>query len=288
MSSSNTPSIHLASSSPSPSSTTRKRNPLSVLATDDSTPPPPLPTLHATHQHPLGVSTLFSKHHTPANIALHAFLLGLSSGMGMTWGLVAPSKGWGMKGLGFFVSALSSFHMLEYLTTAMYRRDVAMSLYFAAFLLDHSREYHFAMAFGVVEYLVELYYFPTWKSFGWFNYICLILLIGAQCLRSLAMITAGHNFTHIIARQKDRAHVLVKTGVYKYFRHPAYTAFFYFALLLQVGILFNPLAAIGYVGALYRFFADRIKYEEELLVEFFGKEYEEYRKTAGTWIPGIP
>jgi hypothetical protein len=33
------------------------------------------------------------------------------------------------------------------------------------------------------------------------------------------------------------------------------------------------------------FFKDRIEYEEELLVEFFGKEYIEYKMKTPVWIP---
>ena len=42
---------------------------------------------------------------------------------------------------------------------------------------------------------------------------------------------------------------------------------------------------LAYAGATFHFFWDRIPYEEELLVQFFGDEYVRYR--ARTYI-GIP
>jgi protein-S-isoprenylcysteine O-methyltransferase len=37
----------------------------------------------------------------------------------------------------------------------------------------------------------------------------------------------------------------------------------------------------------WRFFANRIPYEEALLVEFFGGEYVRYRQATPTWLPYI-
>jgi protein-S-isoprenylcysteine O-methyltransferase Ste14 len=37
----------------------------------------------------------------------------------------------------------------------------------------------------------------------------------------------------------------------------------------------------------WRFFANRIPYEEKLLVDFFGGEYIQYRHATPTWLPFI-
>lgn len=37
----------------------------------------------------------------------------------------------------------------------------------------------------------------------------------------------------------------------------------------------------------WRFFANRIPYEEALLVEFFGTDYVRYRAATPTWLPYI-
>ncbi|KAI8854635.1 Isoprenylcysteine carboxyl methyltransferase family-domain-containing protein, partial [Chytridium lagenaria] len=157
-----------------------------------------------------------------------------------------------------------------------------------AFLLNHSKEYHFAMSFGLFEFFIELWLFPTMKSFGIFNgLVTLAIVVASQILRSSAMITAGANFTHIVADRQEQSHRLVIHGVYKFFRHPSYTGFFYWAIGLQL-MMGNPIAAVGYMIALYKFFSNRITYEERTLVSFFGDDYVAYKKNTKTYIPFIP
>ncbi|KAI8912949.1 Isoprenylcysteine carboxyl methyltransferase family-domain-containing protein [Powellomyces hirtus] len=226
---------------------------------------------------PLGLP-IFDGHHTPQNIAAHAYLLGCLHGFGVGLGFCSTD----FRGLGFFVGSLALFHVLEYLCTAMYRSDVKMS----AFLLNNGREYQMAMAAGVVEYFVWYFVYPPMNAFRWWNWIALMGMVAAQYLRSAAMITAGSNFTHLIAAEKDPSHTLVTTGIYATFRHPSYTAFYYWAVCTQLTAN-NPFCSLAFSLALYKFFRDRIIYEERTLIEFFGDEYERYIKTAKVWIPYI-
>ncbi|KAF3354133.1 hypothetical protein VdG1_00390 [Verticillium dahliae VDG1] len=50
-------------------------------------------------------------------------------------------------------------------------------------------------------------------------------------------------------------------------------------------VLGNVLSLAGYAFVLWKFFSGRIRHEEELLVRFFGREYEEYRRRVGTRMP---
>ena len=52
-------------------------------------------------------------------------------------------------------------------------------------------------------------------------------------------------------------------------------------------ITFNPICFIIYLIVLFKFFDDRIKIEEELLIEFFGQEYIDYRNRVPILIPFI-
>ncbi|KAI8839108.1 hypothetical protein BJ741DRAFT_599979 [Chytriomyces cf. hyalinus JEL632] len=221
---------------------------------------------------------------------------------------IVSSQHWRHAGL--YLGLLSIFHLLEYLTTAMHRPDVGMN----AFMLNHSREYHIALSFGLIEYFVEAALFPTWKQFGYWNIVGAVLVLFFQFLRSLAMLTAGANFTHLISFRKERSHVLVTDGIYRYLvlncncnpwlhwasiystcssihprylRHPAYTSFFYYGPCLQLGVLMNPVAFVANVIVLHRFFKNRIEVEESVLVDFFGQEYEDYRTKSWVLIPGL-
>ena len=53
-------------------------------------------------------------------------------------------------------------------------------------------------------------------------------------------------------------------------------------------MLANPLSVIVFVIVTWRFFDDRIREEEGLLLGFFGKQYEDYRAKVPTRMPFIP
>jgi protein-S-isoprenylcysteine O-methyltransferase Ste14 len=70
-----------------------------------------------------------------------------------------------------------------------------------------------------------------------------------------------------------------------FLRHPAYTGWFYWAVGTQV-LLSNPICAIIYAYASWRFFSARIPYEEDLLDEFY-PEYSIYAGKTYIMIPFI-
>jgi len=214
------------------------------------------------------------------NVAVISYILGLVGGISF---ILSFNKKYG--NFFTFITWLSVFHNMEFVSTATFKREVCS---IDSYLLNHSDAYHFAMGAGMVEYWIERLIFKNaaWKGYNILSGIGLILVIIGQYLRSAGMFTCGSNFSHHIEVEKRSDHVLVKTGIYKYLRHPAYTGFFYWGIGTQL-LLMNPFSFIGYLIVLYRFFRDRISYEEGLLVDFFGKEYVEYRKTAKVYIPGI-
>lgn len=52
-------------------------------------------------------------------------------------------------------------------------------------------------------------------------------------------------------------------------------------------LLCNPVCVIAYTAATWFFFYDRIPTEEELLVDFFGDAYRQYRAKTYIGIPAI-
>ncbi|UCG04009.1 MAG: isoprenylcysteine carboxylmethyltransferase family protein [Candidatus Heimdallarchaeota archaeon] len=77
---------------------------------------------------------------------------------------------------------------------------------------------------------------------------------------------------------------LEKEGMYKYIRHPLYASYCYyflgFAMILQ-NVLILPLL-IGIYG-----YYDLSKYEEGILVDHFGEEYNDYKKRVGRFFPRL-
>jgi protein-S-isoprenylcysteine O-methyltransferase Ste14 len=99
----------------------------------------------------------------------------------------------------------------------------------------------------------------------------------------MARKTLGRYFSHgLRTLQKPE---LIKHGIYKYVRHPAYLG----SLLLSPGI---PLIFSSFYGFLLMLglipcFLYRIKIEESMLLERFGNEYREYMMKTKKIIPYI-
>ena len=162
--------------------------------------------------------------------------------------------------------------------------------------MNQSREYEIAMITGMAEFWVEYLAFPILRL-NWFTFwLGFFLCLSGGLLRAVAEIQMQGNFNHHIQTSKSEEHQLVTTGLYSYrlmrcvicrfFRHPAYTGWFYFSIGTQV-LLNNPICTLLYMGAAWYFFYDRIPYEERFLLSFFS-EYEEYRNHTHIFIPFIP
>ncbi|MFL5241190.1 MAG: protein-S-isoprenylcysteine O-methyltransferase [Gemmataceae bacterium] len=81
-------------------------------------------------------------------------------------------------------------------------------------------------------------------------------------------------------------HQLITQGVYRVVRHPMYLAL----LIYSVGqalVLPNWLAGPSYGVAMVLLIALRLRPEERMMVEQFGKDYEAYAATTKCLIPGV-
>lgn len=117
-----------------------------------------------------------------------------------------------------------------------------------------------------------------------FEYVGLVLLLCGLALRWTAVITLGRLFTANVAVHEGQR--VVRTGVYRHVRHPAYSGLLLafvglgvgFGNWLSVVLIFAPIAlALSY----------RIKVEEAALLEGLGAEYADYCKVTKRLIPGI-
>src|SRR6266550_604857 len=112
----------------------------------------------------------------------------------------------------------------------------------------------------------------------------LAMLIAGIIIRWSAILTLGKYFTGTVLIKRD--HRLIRSGLYKHLRHPAYTG----ALVahLGLGLSFSNwftivLSSAPYVmAALYR-----IHVEERALGEAFGDEYLNYSRSTKRLIPKI-
>jgi len=94
----------------------------------------------------------------------------------------------------------------------------------------------------------------------------------------------GRNWTVIIAlRQK---HELITKGVYKYLRHPMYSAHLLWAIA-QIMILHNWIAGYSFLIVQIPFYLIRIRNEEKMMIEQFGSAYTSYMEKTDRLIPRI-
>jgi protein-S-isoprenylcysteine O-methyltransferase Ste14 len=112
----------------------------------------------------------------------------------------------------------------------------------------------------------------------------LTLLIAGVAIRWTAIYTLGKYFTGTVLIRGD--HRLIRTGLYKHLRHPAYTG----ALVahLGLGLSFSnwftlTLSVVPFVlAAMYR-----MNIEEQALTETFGEEYVTYSRHTKRLIPMV-
>lgn len=209
-----------------------------------------------------------------AGISLRAFLLGTSLGLTLSLTLLLtttfPTPFWRVP---FFVATLSLFHFLEYFVTARYNtREATVS----AFLLSSNGwAYNAAHGSAVVECILSHWLFPGRTALGRMlsftetvsgTSVSILLVTGfvlvtvGQVVRTLAMAQAASNFNHHVQVEHKTGHVLVKSGLYRFLRHPSYFGFFWWGLGTQL-VLGNVVCFVGYAVVLWRFFYTRIKRE---------------------------
>ncbi|XXH05009.1 secretory subunit [Hypoxylon texense] len=191
--------------------------------------------------------------------------------------------------LPFFVGALSTFHFLEFWTTAKYNTPVAN---IGSFLLTANwPAYAIAHMAASFECAFTKLLFPNrnWAPLYSGHILLLlglIMVVVGQFVRSAAMIQAGQSFNHTVQHRKKDSHNLVTTGLYSLMRHPAYFGFFYWGIGTQM-VLGNPFCFVAYTIVLWQFFSKRVRHEEALLVRFFGDDYINYKRRVGTLIPFV-
>lgn len=184
-----------------------------------------------------------------------------------------------------FAGSLFVYHVSEYAIARAYNRA---TLSRSSFLF--STPYCVAMSLAVLEYALELVLAPELKRASATRGIKIAGLACATLgdgLRKAAQVTAGASFTHLIQTTKRREHELITHGVYRHIRHPGYLGWLVWCVGTQI-LLCNPIGAVGFAVAAWRFFKARVPFEEARLRAMFPGEYAAYAARTRTWIPGIP
>jgi len=135
-----------------------------------------------------------------------------------------------------------------------------------------------------IAHFVSMKYPAPISNYEGTSFIGIGLIIAGMLYRFVAIYTLGRYFTVNVTIRTD--HKIVKQGLYKYVRHPAY-----FGSLLS--FFANGIALNNWYSWVITFipvfiaFTYRMKVEEELLIENFGQEYIDYKNQTKRLIPFI-
>ena len=140
----------------------------------------------------------------------------------------------------------------------------------------------FSVSIGVFLAMQNINFFKIRSYF--ISILGLGLILSGLAIRWIAIITLKRYFTVDVAVLKDQK--IVKEGIYKFIRHPAYTG----SLLsfLGLGLAFaNWLVFLIIFFPILAAFIYRMGIEEKALKDFLGNEYIHYSQTTKRLIPKI-
>lgn len=124
------------------------------------------------------------------------------------------------------------------------------------------------------------YYLPDWT--GWLGTVFFVLAIWLFW-RSHADL--GLNWSASLEVREN--HSLVDNGVYRYIRHPMYAAFWLWGIA-QALLLHNWICGLSYIGSFLPMYLLRVPQEEQMMLDTFGEQYQEYMTRTGRVMPLLP
>jgi protein-S-isoprenylcysteine O-methyltransferase Ste14 len=113
--------------------------------------------------------------------------------------------------------------------------------------------------------------------------IAVVLLVGGLCFTAWARVTLGRNWSGTVVVKAG--HELVRSGPYRYVRHPIYTGIL--AMILGTAIVVaEPLGWYSFGLAVVVLWV-KARREEALMARAFPGQYEEYRRQVRAIIPFV-
>jgi protein-S-isoprenylcysteine O-methyltransferase Ste14 len=123
------------------------------------------------------------------------------------------------------------------------------------------------------------YTLPAWA--GW---IGVLLLTGAVFVFWRAHADLGRNWSPSLEIREK--HELITSGIYGIIRHPMYASQWLW-VIAQPLLLQNWIAGFLNLLVFIPFYFLRVKAEEQMMLDSFGTEYQEYMETTGRVLPKL-
>ncbi len=132
--------------------------------------------------------------------------------------------------------------------------------------------------------------FTPWFEFAsydlpdWTGWVGTVVFMVAIWLFWRSHIDLGLNWSASLDIREN--HTLVESGVYKYIRHPMYAAFWLWGIA-QALVVHNWIYGLSYIVSFLPMYLLRIPQEEQMMLDTFGEQYQEYIARTGRVIPMI-
>lgn len=123
------------------------------------------------------------------------------------------------------------------------------------------------------------YTLPVWA--GWLG---VLLLAGATFVFWRSHADLGVNWSPSLEIREK--HELITRGIYKVIRHPMYASQWLW-VIAQPLVLQNWIAGFLNLLVFITFYFLRVRAEEQMMLDSFGTQYQEYMKTTGRILPKL-
>jgi protein-S-isoprenylcysteine O-methyltransferase Ste14 len=133
-----------------------------------------------------------------------------------------------------------------------------------------------------------IYIFTNWLSFAdynapvWVIGIGIVVMVAGLYLFWRAHSDLGRNWSNTLDIHSQ--HKLITQGIYQHIRHPMYSAA-WLMYIAHVFLLSNWIAGFGGIIGFGLLYFLRVPKEEQMMLQEFGEEYQQYISQTGRVIP---
>ena len=108
-----------------------------------------------------------------------------------------------------------------------------------------------------------------------------LLILGLALVVGLLLFKSGH----VVVEHRERPEGVMVTGAFRYVRHPLYLG----SILTYLGLTVSTMSIFSLVLLVVIFIFHNFiaSYEEKLLEDEFGEEYQRYKRRTGKWFPRV-
>ena len=124
--------------------------------------------------------------------------------------------------------------------------------------------------------------FANYELPAWAGWLGVLLIAGAVFIFWRAHADLGVNWSPTLEIREK--HELITHGIYGVMRHPMYASQWLLAIA-QPLLLQNWIAGFLNLLVFIPFYFLRVKAEEQMMLDSFGAQYQEYMKTTGAVLP---